>query len=1232
MDEHIGAANSKANITLGVKELVEGAVFDHVFSTNSNMCNDGHSRKTLYQCIRSHILCHMKEIIAKEVESMDANSDKFNPTTVAASTRKLLSSPEMDSVMCDVKQDIDDVLNSISVKMNSNIIDDKFILQKRIIGEGDLQGTGTEGTTPEIQNCLDRDKYLSCRNREGIIEQHVMLSKLGKASLAEVFETSYWINVRAMLKKCLGSENESVYFLALKLHARYLLSASNVAMYESFMSLKSSVENNFLFRREKYKLESISKGISLTEFLNIKLLKTMSLISEFFKDGSKKYVRLPLKLLEEIMENVVEMISSFLGREGTNVEEINTLHLFALIDPKARWAKRSFHHTSIRVVAFRKISESPLLVNHILITISNWFKDQNGIEMRDLGTKLDNSISGNQLRFSAFSHCLHIFCYCFRYKEGRNIYIQSSSGVTLNEILKSFIRFLNNSPQSTSLLHELFNKHIALFINHNIANSFYKVLFLEPLFDLYKNPQKLEVKPFPIIKSHVVNRMKLVLQSKIGLENLFICQRFNFEMDMADVSPTRIFLFHSGKCLRNYPDVPLDTLKILLDCCVLISRSPKGLAEIEESNIIPVLAALYCQLKGKFEHGALTVTSDNFFMTKDYSVLDLLESIVINLAAVSGRLWLIERERILFPVIHDFYKKPTLPWGCSWFQKLLLSSTLLNGGCEALAVEKVQRMALLILWKSWSENNLDHFSGTSLENLQSALNVFLSLCSALRGVKSLLLEEEGSEGTLVEGKNPPESLQELFEFTLGITEDPHNSAVNKQDTVLTLINANNCQELYLGLRLLRFMLSSLDTTLLLQHKFLIQEHLMKILIESLSEENGELMCNEITINCDQILKNCFFIESCYERGVCVTKTPRSSAMPRPECSPEQWTISWSTHFRSHSRRAPCRHKNGLVKFLGNTRHGLRDINWLSQLRKAFYLTFSGNVSPEIKCNVLIEIIEEVQKVYGNTPNTGQYKLTSTGDISSTTLFPEDLIGIKLAIRYGVKLNLLLSTPVVHSNFIYMLRLSHGLIKIIRNEFLGFDWFLATVFLICCGNIDRCQLFINNLLRLQVAPFLWVTLGDSLCSEHSGKNYRSDFLFLLIEQIELILSIEVPKVFAAFQLSSGSLAVLVYQWLSQCFWNVLEWAEIKNFLCIAIIHEPDYVVYYCVAVLLHLEPIILHIMSTSAENFWEQIKINPVTHFHLGKYVPFIEKLYKLHHNSVTKNLMKSIGNFSKSSL
>lgn len=60
--------------------------------------------------------------------------------------------------------------------------------------------------------------------------------------------------------------------------------------------------------------------------------------------------------------------------------------------------------------------------------------------------------------------------------------------------------------------------------------------------------------------------------------------------------------------------------------------------------------------------------------------------------------------------------------------------------------------------------------------------------------------------------------------------------------------------------------------------------------------------------------------------------------------------------------------------------------------------------------------------------------------------------------------------------------------------------------------------------------------------------------------------------------SVTLAVLLPQmclhWLTQCFWNYLDWPEICHYISTCVLMGPDYQVYMCVAVFKHLQPDIL----------------------------------------------------------
>jgi hypothetical protein len=46
--------------------------------------------------------------------------------------------------------------------------------------------------------------------------------------------------------------------------------------------------------------------------------------------------------------------------------------------------------------------------------------------------------------------------------------------------------------------------------------------------------------------------------------------------------------------------------------------------------------------------------------------------------------------------------------------------------------------------------------------------------------------------------------------------------------------------------------------------------------------------------------------------------------------------------------------------------------------------------------------------------------------------------------------------------------------------------------------------------------------------------------------------------------------MVVHWTKQCFWSVLDWPEIVTYICVCILYGIDYQVYFCVALLRHLQ--------------------------------------------------------------
>lgn len=52
-----------------------------------------------------------------------------------------------------------------------------------------------------------------------------------------------------------------------------------------------------------------------------------------------------------------------------------------------------------------------------------------------------------------------------------------------------------------------------------------------------------------------------------------------------------------------------------------------------------------------------------------------------------------------------------------------------------------------------------------------------------------------------------------------------------------------------------------------------------------------------------------------------------------------------------------------------------------------------------------------------------------------------------------------------------------------------------------------------------------------------------------------------------------------QWITQCFWNYLDWIEICHYIATCVFLGPDYQVYICIAIFKHLQQDILQHTQT-----------------------------------------------------
>eukprot|EP00064_Thunnus_orientalis_P021654 superscaffoldBa00006706_g21820 len=95
------------------------------------------------------------------------------------------------------------------------------------------------------------------------------------------------------------------------------------------------------------------------------------------------------------------------------------------------------------------------------------------------------------------------------------------------------------------------------------------------------------------------------------------------------------------------------------------------------------------------------------------------------------------------------------------------------------------------------------------------------------------------------------------------------------------------------------------------------------------------------------------------------------------------------------------------------------------------------------------------------------------------------------------------------------------------------------------------------------------------------------------------------------------------WLTQCFWNYLDWTEICQYVSTCVLMGPDYQVYICVAVLKHLQPNILQ--RTQSQELQVFLKEEPIQDFKVSDYLEFMEGL-ESSYRSIVLTDMKTVCN------
>ncbi|XP_065184676.1 protein broad-minded-like [Sycon ciliatum] len=230
-------------------------------------------------------------------------------------------------------------------------------------------------------------------------------------------------------------------------------------------------------------------------------------------------------------------------------------------------------------------------------------------------------------------------------------------------------------------------------------------------------------------------------------------------------------------------------------------------------------------------------------------------------------------------------------------------------------------------------------------------------------------------------------------------------------------------------------------------------------------------------------------------------------------------------------------------------------------------------------------------------------------------------GVRLAVRYGVALGKLKEEEKSAEDLEQLLNMLSRCLGVMNGiekaaaemsscsgKFHGFDWFVASMFIMCAGNCAATWSFLLAFSGRAGAESVW-------CQRILPKNQATHIsckFSVIAHCVEFIVQDKYPLLRSAFQLSGCTPAQVSYQWLNQCYWNYLDWPDIELYLATCIVMGADYQVYFAVAILHGLHGRILQ--ETKRQRLLPALKESLLLDFHLTpsvlRFMRDLETIYR----------------------
>lgn len=349
-----------------------------------------------------------------------------------------------------------------------------------------------------IINKISRDKPVHVR----LAGYEILL----KIELSNVNNSSRWDVLQKTLLDGLTDESRAIFEASMQVHAKLLDCPHLYSIYNNLLEAFNAQHHT---QKTRETLPTLISGINFKFFLHEKLFCIMRLIIRYQEEMLKNN-RQSDKIMEEIIERFVVLLSTHSFGNTLQPKTLNILHIISVLEPQAKWSKRWLHNLSTRRIFVAALTKSPILLQNVVECVNNGLKETPcslSASIVDEGNAL--CIPGNTIETATYLHCLVFISHLCSYETSRTLFTESLLQIPLViadfllELLKSLNKLAVDAPNGVYVTLSMALKN-ALNISEVLYNNEFYHTALCHLMSLSKN--NIKIWPHTLdIMSHMVD-------------------------------------------------------------------------------------------------------------------------------------------------------------------------------------------------------------------------------------------------------------------------------------------------------------------------------------------------------------------------------------------------------------------------------------------------------------------------------------------------------------------------------------------------------------------------------------------------------------------------------------------------------------------------------------------------------------------------------------------------------